>query len=93
MDSETRIDNALGALGSSAAGPLSADFMDGVWLRAGQMAEAADAKRRLALFAAVFVTGLGAGFVTIQPPVQTQEPVYQLIVGEDLSPASLLIPS
>lgn len=92
MDSETRIDRALSAFGTADIGTLSDDFMDGVWLRAGQMAEAVEVRRRLALFAAVFVTGLGAGFATTQSPAQAEEPAYQLVAGEDLSPASLLIP-
>ena len=83
MDSETKIDTALGAFGRADTLDVPDDFMEGVWLRAGQMAEAVDARRRLALFAVVFVTGLGAGFMTIQQPAQAEEPVYQLVAGED----------
>lgn len=90
MDQETRLDRALHALGSSPPGSPTDGFMDGVWLRAGQLAEAAEARRRLALFAAVFVTGLGAGFWTIQEPAEPLAPDYQLVEGADLSPAALL---
>ncbi|MDX1581206.1 MAG: hypothetical protein R3360_06235 [Alphaproteobacteria bacterium] len=93
MDSETKIDTALCAFGRADTSDVPDDFMGGVWLRAGQMGEAVEARRRLALFAVVFVTGLGAGFVTMQSPAQAEAPAYQLVVGEDLSPASLLIPS
>lgn len=98
MDQETRLNEALQSfgqsfgpsLGTTASGELPDGFMDGVWLRAGEMAEAANARRRVALFAAIFVAGLGGGFGTIQTPAPAGPQSHLLFAGADLSPAVLL---
>ena len=57
MDQETRLNDALHSLGHMQTDVVPEGFMDGVWSRAGEMAEAANARRRLALFAVIFVYG------------------------------------
>ena len=49
MHHDDHLDRALKSLGNVAAPSMSGDFMDGVWLRAGQMEQAAGQRRRLAL--------------------------------------------
>jgi|TARA_R100000501_G_scaffold18540_1_gene40539 hypothetical protein len=90
MDQENRLNDVLLSFGGMQQGSVPDGFMDGVWLRAGEMAEAANARRRVALFAAIFVAGLGGGFGTIQTPAQAEPTSYDLFAGADLSPAVLL---
>jgi hypothetical protein len=91
MDQETRLNQALGALRGKQSSDLPDGFMDGVWVRAGQLAEAADARQRLALFAIIFVVGWGAGFGTIQVPAGLAESTaHETFAGTNLSPAALL---
>ncbi len=90
MQNEDQLDRALASLGSAKGPVLSDDFMDGVWMRAGQMEEAAGQRRRLALMAGMAVIGLGTGFGTVQAPAYAEPASYQLIDGTDLSPAVLL---
>lgn len=90
MNQDNSLDAMLRTLGGTDDAKMVPEgFMGGVWHRAGQMAEAIETRRRLALFAAIFVTGLGGGFWTIQKPVP-EAPTYQLSAGADLSPAALL---
>lgn len=88
------LDAVLGSLSATAAGEVPADFMDGIWQRAGQLGEIADRRRRAALFAGLFLVGLGAGAGTTEwpggygaSPAQSGE---TLILGEPLSPSALL---
>jgi hypothetical protein len=90
MAQDTRLENALRSLGGAAGDEMPEGFMDGVWLKAGQLTEAAEGRRRLALFAGVFAAGLGAGFWTMESPASEQPQGYSLIAGADLSPAALL---
>src|SRR3546814_10265666 len=61
MRDKHSLDAVLGTLSATAANEVPADFMDGVWQRAGQLGEIADRRRRTALFVGLFVVGLGAG--------------------------------
>ncbi|MCP1471886.1 hypothetical protein J3E64_003599 [Sphingobium sp. OAS761] len=91
MDQESRLNDALQSLGDTQADVVPEGFMNSVWSRAGEMAEAANARRRLALFAVIFAAGMGGGIGTIQtPPVKAETTSYQLFAGADLSPAVLL---
>jgi hypothetical protein len=91
MDQETRLKQALEALRGSPARELPDGFMDGVWARAGQLGEAADARRRMALFAVIFAIGMGAGFGTIHLPAdRAGGSSYEVFAGDNLSPAALL---
>ncbi|ETI60523.1 hypothetical protein C100_18785 [Sphingobium sp. C100] len=90
MDQETRLNDALHSLGEMQTDVVPEGFMDSVWSRAGEMAEAANARYRLALFAVIFAAGMGGGIGTIQTPVRAETTSYQLFAGADLSPAVLL---
>ena len=88
------LDAVLGTLSATAANEVPADFMDGVWQRAGQLGEIADRRRRTALFVGLFVVGLGAGAGTSGWPggYGTSSASFgeSLILGEQLSPSALL---
>ena len=88
------LDAVLGTLSATGTSEVPADFMDGVWQRAGQLGEVADRRRRAALFCSLFVIGLGAGFgTTIMPYNQgsTASSAYNdFASNEHLSPAALL---
>lgn len=92
-DNQT-LDAMLGTMASQEAGDVPPDFMNGVWERAGQLSEVADQRRRMALFAGLFVVGLAAGAGTGGWPQQYSQPAetvgQSLIAGESLSPAALL---
>ena len=92
-DNQT-LDAMLGTMASQKAGDVPPDFMNGVWQRAGQLGEIADQRRRMALFAGLFVVGLGAGLGTSELPYQygatTQHASDSFMSGEQLSPAALL---
>lgn len=90
MEQETRLDEALRQLGRRPPGPVPDGFMDGVWLRAGEMAEAANARRRLALFAVIFIAGLSGGIGAVGALAQAEPPFDQTFTGANLSPAVLL---
>lgn len=92
-DNQT-LDAMLGTLASQETCDVPADFMNGVWQRAGQLGEVVERRRRMALFAGLFVVGLGAGAGTGEWPSHyglgqpgTGE---SLVFGERLSPAALL---
>lgn len=90
MKGDNEVDLALAKI-CSPADPLTPNgFMDGVWLRAGQLEEVAAHRSRLALFAVIGLIGLGAGFEVTLAPAQAKPAQYHLIDGFDLSPASLL---
>ena len=84
------LDAVLGTLSATGTSEVPADFMDGVWQRAGQLGEIADRRRRTALF----VVGLGAGAGTNGWPggYGTSSASFgeSLILGEQLSPSALL---
>lgn len=94
MRDDQYLDGALCSLASQAQSEMPADFMDGVWQRAGQLGEIADQRRRLALFAGLLVVGLGAGVGTNELPypygATTQQTGGSFMAGEQLSPAALL---
>lgn len=90
MHHDDHLDRALKSLGNVAAPSLSGDFMDGVWLRAGQMEQAAGQRRRLALMVGMAFIGLGTGIGVVQAPASAEPASYQLIDGADLSPSALL---
>ncbi|RKF22647.1 hypothetical protein D6851_05380 [Altericroceibacterium spongiae] len=90
MDQETRLNDALRSLGGMQSEVVPEGFMDSVWSRAGEMAEAANARRRLALFAVIFAAGMGGGIGTIQTPAKAEPTSHELFAGADLSPAVLL---
>ena len=93
MADDQTLDAMLGKLASHDVRAMPDDFMNGVWQRAGQLGEIAERRRRMALFAGVFVVGLGAGAGTIGwpgyygPPQQAEG---SLTGSEQLSPAALL---
>ena len=91
MRDDQYLDGALCSLASQEHSKTPADFMDGVWQRAGEIA---DQRRRMALFAGLFVVGLGAGVGTSELPYQygatTQHASDSFMSGEQLSPAALL---
>lgn len=90
MRNDHQLDNALARLGTMPEPALPDDFMDGVWMRAGQFQEVSARRTRMALFAAMAFVGLGAGFGTTQAPANAEPAAYQLVDGADLSPATLL---
>jgi hypothetical protein len=94
MRDNQSLDAVLGSLSATAASEVPPDFMDGVWQRAGQLGEIADRRRRAALFAGLFVVGLGAGAGTSGWPSEYSAPTEivgeSLVGGESLSPAALL---
>lgn len=94
MRDNQSLDAVLGSLSATAASEVPADFMDGVWQRAGKLGEIADRRRRAALFAGLFVVGLGAGAGTSGWPGgygASPTPFGEsLILGEQLSPSALL---
>ncbi|TNE43082.1 MAG: hypothetical protein EP345_04710 [Sphingomonadales bacterium] len=69
---------------------VSDDFMDGVWMRAGQLEERSSERARLALFAAMAFVGLGAGIGATAAPASAETAGFRLVDGADLSPAALL---
>lgn len=93
MRDEHSLDAVLGTL-SATASEVHADFMDGVWQRAGQLGEIADRRRRTALFVGLFVVGLGAGAGTSGWPggygAASAQSGESMILGEQLSPSALL---
>ncbi|WP_022674327.1 hypothetical protein [Novosphingopyxis baekryungensis] len=92
-DNQT-LDAMLGTLGAQDSFEVPDDFMTGVWQRAGQLGEIVERRRRMALFAGLFVVGLGAGAGTSGWPAQfagSQASIADsIIVGERLSPSALL---
>ncbi|WP_147395435.1 hypothetical protein [Altericroceibacterium spongiae] len=90
MKQDHRLNEALQSLGDNDPDRLPDGFMDGVWQRAGEMVEAMNTRRRLALLAAIFVAGLGGGFGTIHAPGRAEPEAQPLFAGSDLSPAVLL---
>ncbi len=88
------LDAVLGTLSATTTSEVPADFMDGVWQRAGQLGEVADRRRRAALFCSLFVIGLGAGFGTTIMPYNQGSPASSayndFASNEHLSPAALL---
>ena len=56
-DNQT-LDAMLGTLGAQDSFEVPDDFMTGVWQRAGQLGEIVERRRRMALFAGLFVVGL-----------------------------------
>ena len=88
------LDAVLGTLSATGTSEVPADFMDGVWQRAGQLGEVADRRRRAALFCSLFVIGLGAGFGTTIMPYNQGSPASSayndFASNEHLSPAALL---
>lgn len=94
MSDNQSLDAVLGSLSATAASEVPADFMDGVWQRAGQLGEIADRRRRTALFIGLFVVGLGAGAGTSGLPggygTSSSQTGESLIFGEQLSPSALL---
>ena len=61
MRNNQTLDAMLGTLGTQDSFKVPDDFMTGVWQRAGQLGEIVERRRRMALFAGLFVVGLGAG--------------------------------
>ena len=94
MIDHSSLDTSLKLLGSQAVAHEPADFMDGVWQRAGQLGEIADRRRRAALFSGLFVIGLGAGIGTTGVPYGYGSPpqvAYSDFATDNrLSPATLL---
>jgi hypothetical protein len=94
MRDNQSLDAVLESLSAPAACEVPADFMDGVWQRAGQLGEIADRRRRAALFVGLFVVGLGAGAGTSGWPggYRGPSPVVgeSLVLGAQLSPSALL---
>lgn len=90
MNADHKLTETLSILGAEPARDVSDDFMHSVWEKAGQLQNRRDQRHRTALFAALFVVGLGTGIGTVQVPAQASEAVYILGSDVSLSPASLL---
>ena len=90
MNEHDRLDRALELLRISGGHAPDAHFMDGVWHRAGQLAERAEARRRLGLFAASLGIGLASGFLVTEAPAGGQAGSHALVASHDLSAAGLL---
>ncbi|MBB3764926.1 hypothetical protein [Sphingomicrobium lutaoense] len=65
-------------------------FMQGVWARVAQLAEAAERRRRTGLLMGMVTVALGAGFATIEAPAHADQPRYGLVDVAALSPSTLL---
>lgn len=90
MNKNELIDRALADLGSMPAPSMSDGFMDGVWMRAGQLEERASGRASLALIAAMAFVGLGAGIGATAAPTSAETAGFRLIDGAILSPSALL---
>lgn len=90
MQSEETLNATLAMLGAQKTRALPEGFMDGVWMRAGQLEEIAARRTRLALLLGMAFIGLGVGFGAPQTAAHAEPAVYQLVDGADLSPAALL---
>lgn len=90
MDHNNRLDSSLGALGRSMLASVPDGFMDGVWLRAGELGAIADRRRRMALLVGLFVVGLGAGIGTTQTPANSGPATYAIGASSELAPSALL---
>jgi hypothetical protein len=94
MVDNSSLDTSLRLLGSQAVVHESADFMGGVWQRAGKLGEIAERRRRAALFSGLFVIGLSAGIGATGLPHgfgSSQQIAYSDFAADDqLSPAALL---
>ena len=94
MSNQPSFDSAIAALAGATASADTNRVMDGVWQRAGQLSEIADRRQRLALFAGLFVVGLGAGVGTTGYPDQSMSSAptatFDLGSSDRLSPAALL---
>jgi len=90
MHEDDHVNLALEKLAATPDPALPDGFMDGVWMRAGQLEERTSRRTRSLLFAGMAVIGLGAGFGTAQTPAQAEPAGFQLVEGADMSPASLL---
>ena len=90
MNADDYLETSLALLAASTKATTPDGFIDGIWQRAGQLQERADGRNRLALFCGLIFVGLGAGFGTMQTPASAQSTSYQLIAGDQLSPAALL---
>jgi len=88
MDDNSQLDGALSSLAIIAAEPEG--LFDGVWQRVGQIQERIERRHKLALFAGLFVVGLGSGFGVAQDPAAANPAPYQLIAADQLSPSALL---
>ena len=55
MRNNQTLDAMLGTLGTQDSFKVPDDFMTGVWQRAGQLGEIVERRRRMALFAGLFV--------------------------------------
>ena len=90
MNKNELLEHALADLGNMPAPSVSDGFMDGVWMRAGQLEERSPERTRLALFAAMAFVGLGAGIGATAAPASAEAASFRLVDGADLSPAALL---
>ncbi|WP_374406189.1 hypothetical protein [Pelagerythrobacter sp.] len=70
--------------------PVSDDFMDGVWERAGRLQARREARGRLMLLACLAIVGLGAGATVAQAPAYAEPRTYVVSSEAHLSPAALL---
>ncbi len=90
MNDNELLERALTELRNMPAPSVSDGFMDGVWMRAGQLEARASGRARLALFAAMAFVGLSAGVGTTAAPASAEPAGFRLVDGADLSPAVLL---
>jgi len=90
VDHNKHLDRSLGALGQSMCASVPDGFMDGVWQRAGELGAIADRRMRMALFAGLFVVGLGAGIGTTQSPAYAGPAAYSIDASSQLAPSVLL---
>ena len=90
MTKNDKLDALLRALASQPAPDVPDGFMESVWERAGALSARRDQRMRIGLFLGLFAVGMGAGWGTVQTPVQAQSPAYVLAANADLSPAALL---
>lgn len=90
MSTGGNLNQVLARLGQSPCPGVSEGFMDGVWERAGEMAERRDSRMRLSLFVGLAAIGLGAGATVAQAPAYAQHPTYLVSNEARLSPAVLL---
>ena len=84
------IDSGLKALSSLTSSPATDISYDAVWQRAGELQARKDGRQRMALFAGLFVVGLGAGAGLPQTAAIASESPSVAFSGGDLTPSALL---
>tara|TARA_R110000782_G_scaffold268689_1_gene365466 strand:+ start:2456 stop:2737 length:282 start_codon:yes stop_codon:yes gene_type:complete len=89
MTEDDPLDTVLRSMGEARATLQTSDFMDGVWVRIGEICEAKNRQRRAALFAGMLLVSLGSGFGVTNNPANASS-AEEALDGAKLSPAALL---